>query len=138
VIDALLGDPLFGPRIATDARGPRVAVIGHSAGGYTALALVGARPDIALRSFERDMVARAGEKVRASFDAARHLHSPAVLVDATEIAGVDASLVGTVLATARDRGIGAAAGSGLAAAFADVGVSAKRCSASARTRRAWT
>ena len=46
VIDALLADPLFGPRIATDARGPRVAVIGHSAGGYTALALVGARPDI--------------------------------------------------------------------------------------------
>jgi predicted dienelactone hydrolase len=47
VLDALLADPAIGPRIATDARGPRIAALGHSAGGYTALALVGARPDIA-------------------------------------------------------------------------------------------
>jgi predicted dienelactone hydrolase len=45
VLDALLADPAIGPRIATDARGPRIAALGHSAGGYTVLALVGARPD---------------------------------------------------------------------------------------------
>ena len=100
--------------------------------------LLRARPDIALRSFEREMVARAGDKVRSSYDAARHLHSPAVLVDATEIAGVDASLVATVLSTARDRGIGAAAGSELAAAFADIvrGVCKDARTASSSTRSA--
>jgi predicted dienelactone hydrolase len=45
VLDALLADPAIGPRIATDARGPRIAALGHSAGGYTVLALAGARPD---------------------------------------------------------------------------------------------
>lgn len=47
VIDALLRDPLWGDRIAKDARGPVVGVLGHSAGGYTALALAGAQPDSA-------------------------------------------------------------------------------------------
>jgi len=47
VLDALLADPAIGPRIATDARGPRIAAIGHSAGGYTVLALAGGRPDAA-------------------------------------------------------------------------------------------
>lgn len=46
VLDALLTDPAIGPRIATDARGPRIAAIGHSAGGYTVLALAGGRPDV--------------------------------------------------------------------------------------------
>ena len=41
VIDALLGLPDWGPRIARDARGPRIGAIGHSAGGYTVLALAG-------------------------------------------------------------------------------------------------
>jgi predicted dienelactone hydrolase len=45
VLDALLADPLLAPRIAADAGGPRIAAIGHSAGGYTVLALAGARPD---------------------------------------------------------------------------------------------
>lgn len=45
VLDALLADPAIGPRIASDAGGPRIAAIGHSAGGYTVLALAGARPD---------------------------------------------------------------------------------------------
>jgi predicted dienelactone hydrolase len=47
VLDALLADPAIGPRITTDALGPRIAALGHSAGGYTVLALVGARPDVA-------------------------------------------------------------------------------------------
>ncbi len=45
VIDALLADPLWKDRIASDAHGPRIGAIGHSAGGYTVLALAGAEPD---------------------------------------------------------------------------------------------
>lgn len=41
-IDALLADPLLAPAIDPD----RIAVVGHSAGGYTALALVGGRTDM--------------------------------------------------------------------------------------------
>ncbi len=41
-IDATLADPALGALIDPD----RVAVVGHSAGGYTALALVGARADM--------------------------------------------------------------------------------------------
>ena len=44
VIDALLADAAWGPRIARDARGPRVGAVGHSAGGYTVIALAGGRP----------------------------------------------------------------------------------------------
>ena len=47
VIDAILADPRWKDRIATDSRGPRVGALGHSAGGYTVLALGGARPDLA-------------------------------------------------------------------------------------------
>jgi predicted dienelactone hydrolase len=46
VIDAILADPAWKDRIATDSRGPRVGALGHSAGGYTVLALAGARPDL--------------------------------------------------------------------------------------------
>lgn len=45
VIDAVLGDPAWRARIATDAQGPRVGALGHSMGGYTVLALAGAKPD---------------------------------------------------------------------------------------------
>ena len=45
VIDALLKDPEWKDRITSDAKGPRVGALGHSAGGYTVLALAGARPD---------------------------------------------------------------------------------------------
>jgi predicted dienelactone hydrolase len=47
VLDALLGDPQWSDRVATDARGPRVGALGHSAGGYTVLALAGGRFDLA-------------------------------------------------------------------------------------------
>ena len=46
VIDAILSDPAWKARIATDSQGPRVGALGHSAGGYTVLALAGARPDL--------------------------------------------------------------------------------------------
>lgn len=46
LIDALLRDPEWGARIASDAQGPRIGAVGHSAGGYTVLALAGAQPDL--------------------------------------------------------------------------------------------
>ncbi|MGH8795707.1 MAG: alpha/beta hydrolase family protein, partial [Caldimonas sp.] len=46
VIDAILADPAWKDRIASDNHGPRVGALGHSAGGYTVLALAGARPDL--------------------------------------------------------------------------------------------
>ncbi|MGE0424815.1 MAG: alpha/beta hydrolase family protein [Reyranellaceae bacterium] len=56
VIDALLADPDWKDRIATDARGPRIGAVGHSAGGYTVVALVGGQVDLS----------RFGEHCRAS------------------------------------------------------------------------
>lgn len=47
VIDALLRDPAWSGRIASDARGPRIGAVGHSAGGYTVLALAGGQADLA-------------------------------------------------------------------------------------------
>jgi len=47
VIDAILADPAWRARIMTDGHGPRVGALGHSAGGYTVLALAGAQPDLA-------------------------------------------------------------------------------------------
>jgi predicted dienelactone hydrolase len=44
VIDALLTDAAWSPRIARDARGPRIGAVGHSAGGYTVIALAGGQP----------------------------------------------------------------------------------------------
>ena len=46
VIDALLRDPDWSDRIARDAQGPRIGALGHSAGGYTVLALAGGQPDL--------------------------------------------------------------------------------------------
>ena len=47
VIDALMADPHWKDRIARDAKGPRIGALGHSAGGYTVLALAGGVPDLA-------------------------------------------------------------------------------------------
>ncbi len=47
VIDALLQDPLWKDRIASDSKGPRIGAMGHSAGGYTVLALAGGQADMA-------------------------------------------------------------------------------------------
>ncbi|WP_143278127.1 dienelactone hydrolase [Bradyrhizobium sp. UFLA03-84] len=46
VIDALLADPEWKDKIATDAQGPRIGVVGHSAGGYTVIALAGGQVDL--------------------------------------------------------------------------------------------
>jgi predicted dienelactone hydrolase len=46
VIDAILADPAWKDRITADIQGPRVGALGHSAGGYTVLALAGAKPDL--------------------------------------------------------------------------------------------
>ena len=59
VIDAILADPAWKDRIATDSQGPRVGALGHSAGGYTVLALAGARPD--LSRMRKHCLAKASE-----------------------------------------------------------------------------
>lgn len=46
VIDALLRDSFWSERIARDSQGPRIGAVGHSAGGYTVLALAGGQPDL--------------------------------------------------------------------------------------------
>ena len=46
VMDAILADPAWKDRIASDSQGTRVGALGHSAGGYTVLALAGGRPDL--------------------------------------------------------------------------------------------
>ena len=46
VIDALLNDSDWSDRIARDTQGPRIGAVGHSAGGYTVLALAGGQPDL--------------------------------------------------------------------------------------------
>lgn len=46
VIDAILSDPEWTGRISVDAHGPRIGAAGHSAGGYTVLALAGGVPDL--------------------------------------------------------------------------------------------
>lgn len=46
VIDALLADPDWKDRITADARGPRIGALGHSAGGYTVVALAGGQVDL--------------------------------------------------------------------------------------------
>lgn len=46
VIDSILVDPAWKARIAADSQGPLVGALGHSAGGYTVLALAGAEPDL--------------------------------------------------------------------------------------------
>jgi len=46
LIDALLGDPNWKDRIMADAKGPRIGVLGHSAGGFTAIALAGGQSDL--------------------------------------------------------------------------------------------
>jgi predicted dienelactone hydrolase len=47
VIDGLLADPVWKDRIPRDAKGPKIAAFGHSAGGYTVVALAGGEPDMA-------------------------------------------------------------------------------------------
>jgi predicted dienelactone hydrolase len=46
VIDAILRDPEWARRIKADAHGPRIGALGHSAGGYTVLALAGGMPEL--------------------------------------------------------------------------------------------
>lgn len=48
LVDALLSDPDWRGRIAADARGPLVGAVGHSAGGFTVIALAGGQIDLSL------------------------------------------------------------------------------------------
>jgi predicted dienelactone hydrolase len=62
VIDALLADPAWRDRIARDSRGPRIGAVGHSAGGYTVLALAGGEPDLG-RLTRHCQAERAGDPI---------------------------------------------------------------------------
>ena len=66
LIDALLRDPSWSERIARDDRGPKVGVLGHSAGGYTVLALVGGQADLSR------IARRIARTIRSSAARARH------------------------------------------------------------------
>lgn len=85
VIDALLADPQWKDRIARDAKGPRIGAVGHSAGGYTVVALAGGRPDVA-RIAQHCLQHRADDPVfcgmgrgeRSSADAAAPPPAPAL------------------------------------------------------------
>jgi predicted dienelactone hydrolase len=46
VIDALLENREWSSRIAQDSQGYRIGALGHSAGGYTVLALAGGKPEL--------------------------------------------------------------------------------------------
>jgi predicted dienelactone hydrolase len=46
VIDAVLADGDWKDRIGQDSGGPRIGVLGHSAGGFTAIALAGGQADM--------------------------------------------------------------------------------------------
>jgi salicylate hydroxylase len=75
-------------------------------GPALARALARSRPEPALRTFEREMIRRAGAKVRASYDAAKALHAPGALESAAGVAGVsEIDTVERVLAGARMKGI---------------------------------
>lgn len=86
----------------------------------------------ALNGYEREMAARAGEKVIASRHAAAHLHSPAVLDDPPSVAGVPPELVRLVLDSAAAAGVGAADGHALRQRFVAVVEAVMRAEGGAR------
>lgn len=113
VIDALLGDARWSAAIARDAKGPRIGALGHSAGGYSVLALAGAQPDArriaehcASRSQEdpvfcglskaRDPAVQLTERVQMSSSAAALERKLPALRDARVRAVVAMSPVGVV------------------------------------------
>jgi hypothetical protein len=89
----------------------------------------------ALNGYEREMAARAGEKVIASRHAATHLHSPAVLDDPPSVAGVPPGLVRKVLDSAAAAGVGAADGHALRQRFVAVVEAVMRAEASGRAQK---
>lgn len=90
-------------------------------GPALARALARSRPEPALRTFEREMIRRAGAKVRASYDAAKALHAPGALENAAGVAGItDIETVERVLDGARAKGITANASDRLHQDFGDV------------------
>ena len=97
VLDALLRDPKWKDRIARDARGPRIGALGHSAGGYTVLALAGGEPDPA-RLARHCREEGAQDPVFCSMGRPSHAAAPpqAVLKDARVRAVVALAPVGVV------------------------------------------
>lgn len=83
-IDALLLDPIWKDRIARDARGPRIGAVGHSAGGYTVLALAGGEPDL-MRIAKHCQVDRVDDPIFCGMHrAGRSMKPPAAPPPSTE------------------------------------------------------
>ena len=70
VLDGVLADPRFGPRVDT----ARIGALGFSLGGYTVLELAGARTDRA--AFERFCTSPAADAICAPPEAASLAHAP--------------------------------------------------------------
>jgi predicted dienelactone hydrolase len=82
VIDALLADPDWKDRIATDARGPRIGALGHSAGGYTVVALVGGQVDLS-RITDHCRANRADDPILCAMGRTDQASSPEPLLSPT-------------------------------------------------------
>lgn len=65
-----------------------------------------------LKCFEQEMVSRTSPKVKASFEAAQHLHSPACLEEFIGIEGVERELCTKLLQLLEEKDVGAARCSG--------------------------
>ena len=116
VIDAILLDPQWKDRIARDAQGPRIGAVGHSAGGYTVLALAGGQPDLmrmarhcAAERYEDPIFCRTGRPSSAAVPAESAASAPAdgpALRDARVRAVVALAPVGVVFTAPSLAGIG--------------------------------
>lgn len=105
VIDAVLQDPQWGPRVAQDAQGPRVGALGHSAGGYTVLALAGGEPEVA-RITSHCSTRRADDPIFCSMGGAPRSAAPAsAAVSAATPAATSAALPNPSLRDQRVRAV---------------------------------
>jgi predicted dienelactone hydrolase len=113
VIDAILLDPQWNSRIARDAQGPRIGAVGHSAGGYTVLALAGGQPDLmriarhcAAERSEDPIFCRTGRPAPAAAPAASSPAAGPALRDARVRAVVALAPVGAVFNASSLAGLG--------------------------------
>ncbi|MGN8023699.1 alpha/beta hydrolase family protein [Phyllobacterium sp. 22229] len=84
LIDALLADPEWKDRIATDAKGPRIGAAGHSAGGYTVVALAGGRVDLSRMGTHCAKDAAQDPISCSMVRDVHHMHTPLVLESTTD------------------------------------------------------
>ena len=83
VLDRLLGDAEFGPRIDP----ARIGAVGHSAGGYSVLALIGGRADMAVLARHCTQSSRRGPGVLRLWPARRARRRPRCRTSRTDDVG---------------------------------------------------